>query len=589
MAVDPSVVINLAAEYTGNKAFKQADSATQKLTKNVKSLAKTFGLAFGTTAVLAYAKASVKAAASDQKAQKQLALALKNVGLERDATSAESYIQRLQSEFGVVDDLLRPSYQQLAVATRSTAETQRLMGLALDLSASTGKDLSAVTGALSKAYLGNNTALSKLGVGISKADLKTKSFKDITDELAKTFKGSAAASAATFAGSMAKLGVASENVKEIIGTGIIDALLMLSDDKTVDNLATSMQDLATYTGDVIRGIGVLTAAIKNIPGLGGLDGAALLQAVPILGSYITLLNQAGAKSRRIAEVGAQKNPIQSGSYLSTQKKITKLTQDQAKAQSKILADAKSKAILDKANLALNKATDVFDLDKIQLNAAMINQTEQLGKVTSQAQLLAIAGDIARLNVKSSILALEDAIASKDEAAIIAATKKLNADLGVLNALTGQNTQMKAIESILNGLKPKDLINQANLDEALRKIREMMLLLAQTGGAGGGAGGGGGGGGGYSESGIPIGDFVPPIPTSGVSMAAILEFSAAATERANAMANLIEKQNQIDAAKYGGGGLTVTIVDKTSGLVEMVQDSIIKLNKRGDYLTSAGAL
>jgi len=464
-----TILIDLAAEFTGKKAFKQAESATDKLSKSAKSLAKTFGVAFGTAAVLGYAKASVKAAAADQKAQKQLALALKNVGLERDAASAESYIQRLQSEFGVVDDLLRPSYQQLAVATRNSAEAQRLMGLALDLSASTGKDLSSVTAALSKAYLGNNTALTRLGVGISKADLKTKSFKEITDDLAKTFKGSATASAATFAGSLAKLGVASENVKEIIGTGIIDALTTLSNDKTVDNLATSMQDLATYTADVIRGIGILTSSIKNIPGLSGLNGAALVQAIPILGSYITLLNEAGAKARRIAEVGGQKNPIQSGTYLATQKKITKLTQDQSKAQAKILADKRLGSAIDKANLALAKGTDVFDLDKIQLNAAMINQAQQLGQVTSQAQLLTITNDIARLRIKQDILALEDAIASKDEAAITAATLKLNKDLLILGALQNQSLKLADIKSILETLLPKDLINLANLNEAIRLL------------------------------------------------------------------------------------------------------------------------
>jgi hypothetical protein len=39
--------------------------------------------------------------------------------------------------------------------------------------------------------------------------------------------------------------------------------------------------------------------------------------------------------------------------------------------------------------------------------------------------------------------------------------------------------MVAIESILKGLAPKDLINQDNLDEALRKIKEMLALLAQV--------------------------------------------------------------------------------------------------------------
>jgi hypothetical protein len=183
--------------------------------------------------------------------------------------------------------------------------------------------------------------------------------------------------------------------------------------------------------------------------------------------------------RAKANAGAMgKNPIQSGSYLKNQKAITKLTQDQQKAQSKILADKKLSAAIDKANLALGKGTNIFDLDKIQIAAALTNQAEQLGKAENAAQILQIANDTARLNIKQSILALEEAIASKDQAAITAATNKLNADLKVLDALTGQNTQMAAIKSILEGLVPKDLIDQANLDEALRKIREMLALLAQ---------------------------------------------------------------------------------------------------------------
>ncbi len=166
-----NVMIDIAAEFVGNKAFKQADTATDKLTKNVKTLAKTFGLAFSSAAVIAYGKNAIKAAAADEKAQNQLALALRNVGLGRDAASSEAYIQRLQSEFGILDDDLRPAYQGLAVAVQDTQEAQRLLNLALDISASTGKDLGSVTGALSKAYLGNNTALSKLGVGISKAEI----------------------------------------------------------------------------------------------------------------------------------------------------------------------------------------------------------------------------------------------------------------------------------------------------------------------------------------------------------------------------------------------------------------------------------
>ena len=417
-----NVMIDIAAEFVGNKAFKQADTATQKLTKNVKQLAGAFGVAFGTTAVLAYGKAAVKAAAADQKAQQQLALALKNVGLGRDAAASEEYIQRLQTEFGIVDDLLRPAYQSLAVATGNTEEAQRLLNLSLDISASTGRDLSSVTAALSRAYLGNNAALSRLGVGISKADLKAKSFEDITNQLQSTFAGSATAAANTFQGSIDKLAVASANASEIIGTGLIDALTNLGKDTSVADLATNMEKTALYIADVIRGVGVLAGKLKDLPIIGGVD----IGMIPIVGTYLTLLREAGKQA-----------PIQKASdnshlkSLQNQFTVTKKTTAQNKAITKeTAAQLKNKKLeqaIDKANLALLKGEEVFDMDKIQIAAALTNQAEQLGKATTSSQVLQIANDTARLNVKRSILALEDAIASKDEAAIIAATNKLNAD------------------------------------------------------------------------------------------------------------------------------------------------------------------
>jgi glycosyltransferase involved in cell wall biosynthesis len=110
------------------------------------------------------------------------------------------------------------------------------------------------------------------------------------------------------------------------------------------------------------------------------------------------------------------------------------------------------------------------MEKIQLAAAELNQAQQLGKVTNQSQLLQISNDLARLNVKQSILDLEAAIAAKDIKAIEAGTAKLNADLGILGALTGQEVKLRDIESILKDIVPKDLINLKNLDDALAKLR-----------------------------------------------------------------------------------------------------------------------
>jgi hypothetical protein len=564
-----NVMIDIAAEFVGNKAFKQADSATDKLTKNVKKLAGAFGLAFGTTQILAFGKAAVKAAAEDEKAQKQLALALKNVGLGRDAASSEDYIQRLQSEFGILDDKLRPAYQTLAVATQNTNEAQRLLNLSLDISAATGKDLASVTGALSRAYLGNNAALSRLGVGISKADLKAGKFEDIIGQLETTFAGAATQSANTFQGSIDKLAVASANASEIIGTGLIDALKGLGEQDSVDNLATAMQNTAIYIADVIRGVGILTEKLKSLPGVSGLN----VGMIPILGTYLEILRgmgQVAAGSGVEAQGLADLARLQAEYVVKTLGAKKKLTAEEIKA----LKAAKLKLAIDKANLALSKGEEVFDMDKIQVAAALTNQAEQLGKATTNTQRLQIANDTARLNVKRSIFDLEDALASKDEAAIVAATKKLNEDLKILNTLTSQGNKLVDIKSILESLKPKDLIDQTNLDEALRKIREMLALLAQA----------------NSQatspvprsaslgSGIPTGDYIAPIPMSvglAASTGALIEASEAIQARADAFTMLLDLQTKADTEALAASSLGMQAIAPSLNLEDVARSSLLQ--------------
>lgn len=372
MAVDPSVRIDIAAEFTGRKAFKQADTSTAQLSKNVKNLAKTFGVAFSTAKVLAYAKASVKAAAADQKAQQQLALALKNVGLGRDAATAEGYIQRIEKEFGIIDDKLRPAYTKLAIATRDTAETERLMGIAMDISANSGKDLESVTAALSKAYLGNNTTLSKLGIGISKADLKTKSFKEITDQLAVTFAGAAKSSADSFSGSMDKLAIASNNAKEIIGTSLINALQSLGKDDTMATLSSDIEGAAKSLANFVDSIVYLKEQVKSIPGA-GIFGYLFSGVTDLLGRF---------SPQRLAELikeikgfqGMGNVSMTGGSNMDTQKfeaQQKKLAEDKIKAD-KLAAVNKIKAdkIAAANKLKLDKAAAVFDLQKISVAAAL---------------------------------------------------------------------------------------------------------------------------------------------------------------------------------------------------------------------------
>ncbi len=96
---------------------------------------------------------------------------------------------------GVADDKLRPAMQRLAVSTKSTEEAQKLLTLALDISAASGKDLETVSNALGRAQDGNQASLGRLGLGLSKAELATLSFTEVQAKLAELYGGAAATNA----------------------------------------------------------------------------------------------------------------------------------------------------------------------------------------------------------------------------------------------------------------------------------------------------------------------------------------------------------------------------------------------------------
>ena len=261
-----NVVIDIAAEYTGNKAFKQAETSTQKLEKSVAKLGKQLLGVFAAGKLLSFGKSAAKAFAADEKAARSLSLALANTGNAFRGIEVEAFIADLQRATGVLDDSLRPAFRTLLTATGDVTKSQQGLKLALDISAGTGKDLGAVTAALAKGYTGNVTALSRLGAGLSKATLKTGDMDEITKQLSDKFKGQALAAAEGYSGQMDRLAVASENAKEIIGKDLLGAMQLIAGQDGIGGATTAMEGFATQIGDVIYGIGVLVAKMKSIPG-----------------------------------------------------------------------------------------------------------------------------------------------------------------------------------------------------------------------------------------------------------------------------------------------------------------------------------
>ena len=219
---------------------KEVEGFGGKLEKFGKVAAAAFAAAAAAAAAYAVKLAvdGVKAAIEDEAAQKRLANALENVtgATEAQIAAVEEQILKTSLATGVADDQLRPALQRLATATGSVTESQDLLNLALDISAATGKSVEAVSNALGKAYEGNTGALTRLGVGLSAAEIKTLGLEGTVKQLADTFGGAATVQANTFEGRIARLKVTFDEAKESVGTAllpIIEKLLTFITDTAI--------------------------------------------------------------------------------------------------------------------------------------------------------------------------------------------------------------------------------------------------------------------------------------------------------------------------------------------------------------------
>ena len=254
-----------------NKSLKAATADVETFGDKVTKAGKMVGAALVAAAAAAGAYAvkigvdGVKAAIEDEKAQTQLALALKNAtGATEGAIAAtEQFILQQSLATGVADDELRPALQRLALSTGDVKKAQDLLKIAMDVSTATGKPLEAVANSLGKAYDGNTTALGRLGIGLSAAELKTMSFTDVQGRLTDLFGGAAAANADTYAGRIARMQIAFDEAKETIGFALLPILEKLM--KFINQIALpAINAMSSGFGLDKGGIGGAITSLGNI-------------------------------------------------------------------------------------------------------------------------------------------------------------------------------------------------------------------------------------------------------------------------------------------------------------------------------------
>jgi phage-related protein len=249
------------------KNINKADNEVVGFGDKVKKFGKIAGAAFGAAGIAAAAyagkllKDGVEAAIADEKANALLANTLQNVAGATDETVEKTlaYTRATELATGVTEDELRPSLGRLVRSTKDVTKAQELQSLALDIAAGTGKDLSAVSEALGKAYDGNLGALRRLGVGIDDSIIKSKNFDAAAAALSKTFDGAASTAAETYEGKMARLGLAFEDVRDTVGGFVLDAITPL-----VENIVAKVMPALASFADSLTGDGGLQNTFKQI-------------------------------------------------------------------------------------------------------------------------------------------------------------------------------------------------------------------------------------------------------------------------------------------------------------------------------------
>ena len=272
--------VDIAAEFVGKKAFKDADNAAMRLDKTVKQLGKTLGITLGASAMAAYGKAAVKAFAEDEAAARRLSSAVDNLGLSFSKVQVASFIAGLEQSAAISDDVLRPAFQSLLNITGSLTKSQELLNNAIQISRATGIDLATVTTDLGKGYVGITRGLIKYNTGLTRAELTTRSFNDILGIMLAKSAGAAQDYLTTTSFKLDTLRVSSERAKESIGEGLINAFAVLGGGsqasdaaKTIDNIAKGINAITMATAQAINGLSKLYKGLDFLTSFGGLTGA----------------------------------------------------------------------------------------------------------------------------------------------------------------------------------------------------------------------------------------------------------------------------------------------------------------------------
>jgi hypothetical protein len=385
--------IPIVGEFKGKKAFDDAEKSTGKLDKSVKKLGAALIAAFSIQKITQFGKAAAKAFIEDEKAATRLAQSVKNLGLAFETPRIEEFISKMAAASGVTDDQLRPAMQRLLQTTGSVTKSQELLTQALDISRGSGVDYETVVNDLSMAYVGQTRGLRKYSLGVTQAELKTMSFAEVQERMNKNFSGANAAYLETYAGQMGILSNAAGEASETIGQGLMDSLMILSGDTSVEDLAVTMQTLASNTSNAITQMAKLGKSVANFftESYGKADSLAdritdFLDRLTGNSERITRRNVGTARRFFGGSSGGAGGDIETPEARAQRLKREAAEKAAAKRNRELAALQKKALDTQKKANALTRAAKTIDLERIGMTAALRGKISETDRLSLQLQI-----------------------------------------------------------------------------------------------------------------------------------------------------------------------------------------------------------
>lgn len=402
MANDVSLALRIATvlDASGiNKAGKSVDSFEKKL----KGLGRTLGLTLSGAAVIAFSKKSVMALVEAEKANTRLANSVKNLGLSFSTAAIQKNLDDISRSAGIAGEILVDAYQPLLTATGSVIESQKLLNLALDVSAGSGVALTTVTQDLANAYVGNTRGLRKYNLGLSQAQLKAASFLDVQTKLNKQFSGAQAAYLDTYAGKLQILTEAAGNAQERIGGTLIDLGAAFTGSSNIEEFVGKIERLTD------RFVGLMDRFTEGIAIIRAMLGAKTWTGMFRAAQEAQVAEFNRRMKRDYMKAWEGTNVPMSEQALAQQRAAEAAARKRAEALRK--EQEKQTKELKKQN-ALKKAGTIFDLNQVQIIAALKGKISADDRKRLELQLALATENVSEVERLTKQLAISQGLGTE---------------------------------------------------------------------------------------------------------------------------------------------------------------------------------